>query len=181
METDPLFVKELRALFKSGATPSALVRRVAERHPGEPQIDRLVRAYFREAFHVPMLRVGREQVAEIARGVACPELNRNVVHRMVAIRSEWDKPAPENESLPPCWLDTLTATDESIMLKTIELATIPDLAAAWPHMSEEARRFVTRVIANANTLSEQVQVLAALAEQLQQRLHAAESIEARGR
>jgi hypothetical protein len=181
METDPLLVTELRALFKAGTTPSALIRCIAERHPGEPQIDRRVRAYFREAFHIPMLRVGRDLVEEIAHGAACPWLNRNIVHRMIATRSEWDRPAPEKESLPPCWLDTLTATDESIMLKTTEAGTLPDLSSAWPHLSDGAKGFITRVIANANTLYEQVQVLAALAEQLQQRLNAAESVEMRGR
>lgn len=40
---------------QGGGDPSALVQAVAERHAGEPQIDRLLRAYFREAFRVPML------------------------------------------------------------------------------------------------------------------------------
>ena len=180
MQPDPLFVNELRTLFKAGATPSAIVRRIAERYPDEPAIDRLVRAYFREAFHIPMLRIGRETVAEIARGIACPWLNKNVVHRMVATRSEWDTPTPDPGLSPPCWFETLTATDESALLQATEAGTIPELASAWPHMSDNAKQFITRVIANANTLYEQVQVLAALAEQLQQRLHAAEAVEARG-
>jgi hypothetical protein len=180
MAIDPLFVNELRALFKAGATPSSLVRRIAERFPDEPQIDRLVRAYFREAFHIPLLRVGNDLIIEIAQGGACPALNHSLVHRMVATRSDWDKPIPEGETPPASWMDSVTATDESEMSKRIDAGTIPEFAEGWPRLSEEAKRYITRVIANANTLYEQVQVLAVLAEQLQQRLHAAEDVEARG-
>jgi hypothetical protein len=181
METDPVFVNELRALFRAGATPSALIRRIAERHPDEPQIDRLVRAYFREAFHVPMLRVGREQVAEIVRGAACPALNGNVVHRMVAMRAVWDGAAVDPTTPSACWLDSLTATDDAEMLRTTEADTQSDRTSWWKQIDEEGRRFITRTVASARTLYEQVQVLAALAEQLQQRLNAAEGVEARGR
>lgn len=49
-----LVVNELRDLFKSGATPSALIRRIAAAHVGESQLDALVRAYFREAFRAAL-------------------------------------------------------------------------------------------------------------------------------
>ena len=181
MQTDPLLVSDLRALFKAGATPSTLIRCIADRHPGEPEIDRLVRAYFREAFFVPMLRVGRESVAEIAQGIGSPSLNGIAVHRMVATRSEWDKPTPDDGTPQPCWLDSLTATDESQLLKKVEAGTLPELAGSWDRIDEPGRRFIARAIASAQALYEKVQILAALAERLQQQIHASEGLEARDR
>jgi hypothetical protein len=170
MQIDPLFVAELRVTFKAGATPSALVRMIAERHAGEPQIDRLVRAYFREAFCVPMLQIGREQVAEIAQGAGLPALNSRVIHQMVAARGEWDTTATEE----PCWLDHVTATDEAEMLRKTEAETQQEAVSWWNQLDDEGKRFITRTIANARSLSERVQILAALVEQLQQQVPASE-------
>ncbi|MCI0700300.1 MAG: hypothetical protein L0241_04380 [Planctomycetia bacterium] len=181
MRTNPLLVNELRALFKSGATPSALIRCIVERHPGEPAIDRVVRAYFREAFLVPMLQIGPEQVAQIAQGIGLPSLNGSVVHRMVATRSEWDKPAVQDETQQTCWLDSLAATDEAELIRKTDPKALPELASSWEQLSEEGKRYITRVFANAQSLSERATVLAALAEQLQQRLLASESMEAHNR
>ena len=179
MHPDPLFIEELRSLFKAGTTPSALIRRIAERHPDEPALDRLVRAYFREAFSVPMLQIGREQVERIARGGELPSLNGRVVHRMVAARSDWDVPPDPHGPRPTCWLDSVTATGEAELLKAVELGTRSEAVGGWEHLDDEARRFITRTVANARSLHETVQVLAALAERLQQQLHAAESVPTR--
>ncbi len=181
MQTDALLVTELRALFKGGATPSALIRRIAERHAGEPAIDRVVRAYFREAFLVPMLQIGREQVEGIAQGGDAAALNGRYVHRMVAARGEWDRPAAEEEPQPACWLDAVTATDEAVMLRAVENDTPGEPARWWDRIDEQGQRFVARVIANAQTLSEKVQVLAALAERLQQQIDAGASVTAPNR
>jgi len=172
MQTDPLLVLELRSLFKAGATPSALIRVIAERHSGEPAIDYIVRLYFREAFLIPMLQIGKEVVEHIAQGGEAAVLNSRVVHRMVAARSEWDKPTALNE--PTCWLDSVTATDESAILRTVESQNAAEPPAWWGSLDDEGRRFVSRTVANAQSLYERVQVLAALAEQLQQKIHAAE-------
>jgi hypothetical protein len=181
MQPDPSFVRELRTLFKGGTTPSALVRRIAERHPGEPQIDRLVRAYFREAFFVPMLQIGREQVEGIAQGGEAAALNSRYVHRMVAARGEWDSSAPEGDTPPACWLDSVSATDEAELLKNVESGTLPELADSWDRIDEQGKRFIARTVASAQALYETVQLLAALAEQLQQQLLVPEGVAVRGR
>ena len=181
MKTDPLVVNELRERFKAGATPSALVRIVAERYQDEPSVDVLVRVYFREAFLVPMLLIGKEQVEEVARGGGAVALNSRYVHRMVAARSEWDKPAVGDGAPQPSWLDAVTATDESVLLKQVEAGTLPEAARWWNQIDEQGQRFITRVIANARVLHERVQILATLAEQLQQQLLAAEGAGARER
>jgi hypothetical protein len=177
MQTDPLFVNELRVTFKAGATPSALIRCIVERHPGEPEIDRLVRAYFREAFLVPMLQVGREQVALIVQGTGLPALNSSVIHRMVATRNEWDKPAVGDEPPQMCWLDYVTAIDDAEMLRRTEAETRPESVPWWDQLDDDGKRFITRTVANARSLSERIQILTALAEQLQQQLLAANGVE----
>jgi hypothetical protein len=175
MRTDPILVKELRTDFKTGATPSALVRVIAERHSGEPELDRLVREYFREAFFVPALRIGPNEVARIVEGTAAPALNTVALYQMVARRSEWDKPAPGDD--PASWLNRVMYTDEAEMVRNTKVEA-PELLAVWDRIDETARRFITRVIANANSLSERVDVLAALAEQLQQQVLALQNVEA---
>lgn len=178
MQTDPVLVGELRTLFKSGATPSALIRVIAERHAGESQLDRVVRAYFREAFAVPMLRVTREHVEHIVQGGDGAWLNSRVVHQMVAARVEWDAPA-DGAPRAACWLDGLTAADESATLRDFETRTAAEPPAWWDKLDEAGQRDIARTAANAQSLYERVQVLAALAERLQQQLHAVEVATAR--
>ena len=178
MQPDPEFVAELRTIFKGGATPSALIRVIAERYTGETQIDRVVRAYFREAFGVPMLRVLREHVEHIVQGGDGAWLNSRVVHQMVAARVEWDAPA-DGAPRAACWMDGLTATDEAAMLREFESRTAAEPPAWWDKLDESSRRDITRTAANAQSLYERVQVLAALAERLQQQLYAAEVTTAR--
>jgi hypothetical protein len=168
MSVNPLLVNELRSLFKTGATPSALIRRIVDRHADEPKVDVLVRAYFREAFRVPMIRVGPEQVKQIAEGDGLPILNVTVLHRMIQTRREWDlldKPGDQSEG---CWLDTVVATDEAATVATTDPKLIPELAASWERMDDEAKQFIRRMIGNAHSLHEKANALAALAEQLQQ-------------
>src|SRR5437870_5033691 len=104
MQINPLVVNELRSLFKAGATPSALIRRIADHPVGKPNLDGLVRAYFREAFYVPMIRVGPEQVRQIAAGNGLLALNVTVLHQMIQTRREWDSPDRASGSCEGCWL-----------------------------------------------------------------------------
>lgn len=92
MQVDLGFVRQLRALFHSGATVSGLIRMIAGRHAGAPYIDTVVRAYFREAFHIPMLLIGPEQVEQIARGDELLVFNDRIAGRIRDNQAAWDKP-----------------------------------------------------------------------------------------
>lgn len=95
MRVDPAFVSELRTLFTTGATVSALVRAIAGRWTGGAvRIDTFVRAYFREAFHIPMLLIGADQVEQIARGDELAAFNDRIPPRILVTQPEWDAPAP---------------------------------------------------------------------------------------
>lgn len=164
MPVNSLVVNELRALFKSGATPSSLIRRIADRHPGEPKLDVLVRAYFNEAFHVPMIRVGPEQVKQIAEGGGLAVLNVTVLPRMIQTRREWDR----QDGSGGCWLDAVAAPDEAALVAAADPERIPEFAGSWDRLDDEARQFIKRIIGNSHAMHEKVNALATLAEQVQQ-------------
>ena len=147
MTADPCVIAELRDLFRGGATPSRLVRHVVARHAGEPQVDRRVRAYFREAFGVPMFRASADLLTLPAEQLPFAGASADTIHRIVARRAEWDSGGE------PSWMDTLTATDEGQLLG----GSVPD------HSPESVRRLT----ATAQHLHEQVAILSRLVEQLQ--------------
>lgn len=150
MPVDPLLVRELRAAFHAGATPAALVRRIAAHHPAGPRIDAVVRDYFREAFGVPMIRIGPDQVATLAAGGNVPGLTASVLPRVLA-----GAPRPD-------WLPT------SERPVAVEPERIPELAGSWDRMDDAAKDYVRRLLAAAGAAHEQVATLAALADRLQE-------------
>jgi hypothetical protein len=90
MRVRPEVIAELRALFKTGATPSRLISHIAERHRAEPALHALIQEYFWPAFAVPLVR-----------GLQCPGahgpvdlrdafLNEQLVHDLIEKRPEWD-------------------------------------------------------------------------------------------
>jgi hypothetical protein len=180
MLVNPLVVNELRALFKSGATPSALIRRIADRHSGEPKLDALVRAYFREAFHVPMIRVGPEQVKQIAEGGGLAILNVTVLPRMIQTRWEWDVQDGSGGQPDDCWLDAVATTDEAALVAAADPELIPELAGSWDRMDDEAKQFIKRIIGNSHSSHEKVNALATLAERVQQQVAVAVTRKAQG-
>ena len=158
MTADPCVIAELRDLFRGGATPSRLVRHVVARHAGEPQVDRLVRAYFREAFGVPMFRANADLLTLPPELLSFAGVSADTIHQIVARRAEWDT------SGVPSWMDTLTATDPGQFPER----TAPDesqlLGGSVPDHSPES---VRRLTATAQHLHEQVAILSRLVEQLQ--------------
>jgi hypothetical protein len=103
-------------MFKRGATPSRLVRRIAYRNRGEPQLDRLIRAYFREAFAYPLFRASAS-LLELPDGeLAFAAITADVVHQIVLRRSEWDS-SPES----PCWMDCLSVTGSDVPQEQVRI------------------------------------------------------------
>ena len=173
---DPIVINEMRALFKAGATPTRLMRHILAHH--EPQIlpwtDKLIRAYFREAFRIPMFRLSAGLLAEGQKGLIIAHINRNVIHQMIVNGSEWDK---ENANAPTgsSWMDSLTATDESQMVEQSHPELWKELGGSWDKLDDSARKCIKRLIGNFQTQNEKVEILATLAEQLQQQVIALEN------
>jgi hypothetical protein len=166
MVTDPRLVGELRTQFRRGATPTALIRRVVERHEGEPMLDRKVRDYFRVAFDVPVARIGPEMVETIRSGGSVPALNDTLLHRMIEARPGWDT---EIGRLG-CWLDAVTATAPAALNAAVDPQAFPELTGSWDSLDDTAKECIRRLVGNARGLHEQVNALAVLAEHLQQQV-----------
>jgi hypothetical protein len=177
MELDPLVIAELRALFKSGATPSRLMRHIVAHHGSQPipEIDRLIRAYFREGFGIPMFRASADILAMEQEDLRIADYSANVIHRMVETKSEWDKNITANGHLTTSWIDSLSASNESLLLEQSHPELTIELSGVWSSLDENAKEFIKRLLGNSRVLYEKVALLATLAEQLQQQVIALEN------
>jgi len=171
MSPDPRVIAELRALFKAGATPSRLVRHVVAEHGNGPDTDRLVRAYFREAFGVPMFRASASLLTLPPEQLAFSGVTARCVHEMVEHRAEWDA-----DDTTSSWLDALTATDAGVSFDRVSPERTPELAGVWDQLDESTRNLLRRLFSSNQNLGEQVAILARLAEQLQQQVIALKQV-----
>ena len=170
MSLDLCVIAELRRLFKAGATPSRLVRHIVAEHGGEPQVDRLVRTYFREAFGIPMFRASASLLTLPAEELPFAGVNAATIHQMVERRAEWDRDATPGVT----WMDSLVATDAAFLNDQTRPEQFGELAAIWGQLGEPAQTFIKRLVGNAQHLHEKVNVLSRLVEQLQQQVVALE-------
>jgi hypothetical protein len=170
METRPEVIDELRLLFQNGATPSRLIRHVAERHPAEPALHALIQEYFREAFAVPLVRGLKPHDEYESVDLRYAFLNEQLVHEMIEKRPEWDRgPAGAANGRQP-WLDSLVATSDPDRIRQAQSMPFPELSQSWHRLTAKEQAFIQRSIASANGLYETVKILARLAEHLQQRV-----------
>jgi hypothetical protein len=177
MELDPLVIAELRALFKSGATPSRLMRLIVA-HLGElplHETDRLIRAYFREAFGIPMFRASAGLLASGHEGLRISHVNGNVIHLMIANRKDWDKDVSENDQLATSWMDDLYASNETSLIEQCPPALLMELKGVWDSLDDRTKKYIKRLTGNCQVLYEKVAILSTLVEQLQQQVLALEN------
>jgi hypothetical protein len=106
MSTRPEVINEIRSLFEGGATPSYLIRHIAERHPGDRALHALIQAYFHEAFGVPIVRGLSPGNDYRHADLRYAFLNEQLVHQMIQRRNEW------NSNRAGSWLDSLNARDD---------------------------------------------------------------------
>ncbi len=170
METRAEVLTELRAMFREGATPSRLIRHIADRHAGDDDVHLLVQFYFVEAFGVPIVR-GLNPVDRFDHDdLRYAFLNEYLVHEIIQRRSEWDAPSDRVPSESDSWLDSLKATDAKDRISQIHGDLIPELSRCWSHLTPQERYYIQMCLGSANGLSETVKALSRLAECLQQRV-----------
>lgn len=140
-------------MFKDGATPSRLVRRIllicADEHGREQ--DRIVRAYFREAFGIPLFRASAELLDAPPEKLLFAGYGGQIIQEIVARRNEWDR----NPSRDPSWLDAIP----------------PMRSNSGAPFDEDTFR---RVIANCDQYREKSEILSYLVERLQEQVLALE-------
>lgn len=175
MNPRPEVVSELRSLFKEGATPSRLIRHIAEHHKGEARLHLLTQLYFQEAFGIPIVRglnpTDDYQHADLRYAF----LNEQLIHEIVQKREEWDTANGLDSGRSASWLDTLTASGHQQRLDRIQATVIPELSQCWPQLTADEKHYIQRSLASANGLYETVKILSRLVECLQQRLNKVEA------
>ena len=164
MDPIPEVIRELRAMFKEGATPSRLIRHIVERHEGEHSFHLLIQRYFLQGFGVPIVR-GLNPIDDYQHAdLRFAYLNQMLLHEMIEKRPEWD--TDESNS----WADSLTATEVHQRIREAEAYLPPDLKRCWPLMTAKEQRYILVSFASANYLSETVKIMSRLVEALQQQL-----------
>ena len=175
MTPDPNMISELRNLFKAGATPSRLVRLIVDRHGRDSQIDRLIREYFREAFCLPMFRASASLLTIPSERLPFAGINARTIHQIVERRAEWD----QNANAGATWMDSLVATDEMVLLERASPEQSEEFATVWDQLEDSAKQYLKRLIGGTQYLSEKVDILSRLVEQLQAQVVAIECHEDR--
>ncbi|HZV07104.1 MAG TPA: hypothetical protein VE999_18630 [Gemmataceae bacterium] len=175
MNTHAEVIKELRDMFKHGATPSRLIRHIVESHTGERNIHSLIQAYFREAFGIPIVR-GLNPIDDYQHDdLRYAFLNEQLVHEMIQRRSEWDGGTADGTREVGSWLDSVTASDDKQRLRNIQSVNLPDLSECWSRLTPDEQHYIQRSLASAHGLYEMVKVLSRLVECLQRRLDEVEA------
>lgn len=170
MTTEPQLVEELRILFRKGATPSRLIRRLAENYTGDRPWSFFVSDYFWAAFQVP-IRVPESSRPPATNEMNFESLNRHEIHEILERRAVWD-----DESLSAgAWYRSLIATDDLTQLENIRPEQHPELTASWTGLDSKARDYLRMRLANAVGYYERMLILSALTEQLQRRIEELET------
>jgi hypothetical protein len=170
MKINPQLVIELRAKFRAGCTPSLLIKHIAALHHHDQNLFSLVQAYFREAFHISLVRISNQFEDLTNDGLRNAHLNSSLLHEMIQRFSEWGAMPESTTSEKKAWFDSLVATDEAKLIIQAQPGTLPEFSNCWQDLDLPTQEYIKRIIGNANSLYEKVRILANFAELLQQQV-----------
>jgi|SRR5579872_1765545 len=176
MSPDPIVISELRALFKCGVTPSRLMRHIIAHHGEQiiPWTNKLIRAYFREAFGIPMFRASADLLAMGSEGLRIAPVSADVLEQMVSKRSEWDEGSKSQSTSEETWMDSVAVTDALKQLKLAQSESSSAYSEVWNHLDDNTKQYLKETISYTRSLALKVAILSTLAEQLQQQVLALE-------
>jgi hypothetical protein len=165
MKVDQHVLDDLRRMLRDGATPSRLIRHVIAHQQDDDGSNLRFRLtdYFHDAFRV-FLRGLPVDSAKLSDEYSNSYHNQFLLHRIVQQRPHWDQ---DSECT---WLGDRKATDEGELNDSIDLKRQPELAGVIDHLDERSERAIKMAMGNCNALYELVQILAALAERLQDKI-----------
>lgn len=165
-------VRELRDRFRRGATASKLIRIIVELHRGDILNPCVIGDYLEAAFHIPFVRClksGEDYSADHTLRHAV--LNRILLPELVAHFQSGNGFAESQASCQGSWLDGLNSLSPE-EAKAAEQAK-PDhgiSAEGWNALSSADQEAITTMIANSHVVSCRTNILAKLAESLQQQV-----------
>jgi hypothetical protein len=161
---DENLIRQLRQMFLDGATPSRLMRHVADHHGEDERLHFVIKDYFEEAFGIGLLRyvASDEDYSPDPRHA---HFNRDVVPEIVEHLRDWN-PEPTAGS----WLERASVSSLDEHVQRAKAGPPDELASVWSQLSDEQRLAIVRRIARKNRDWEVIKVLALLAERLQQKV-----------
>lgn len=170
MTTNESVVQELREMFRCGATPSRLLRHIVDRHPNEDSWHALIQDYFLEAFNVGIVRGLQVKDDYSHCDLRHFFLNKDVLHEMIQTAEQWTTCASTCGGSEANWFDRLDATTYEERIKEFETTPRNELSASWNNLTNDEREAINRVLAESKRKRESIDILAHLAERLQQRI-----------
>ena len=167
-------IRELRILFKQGATPSRLLRHILRRLPGEAVTAWVLRDYLEQAFCLSTVRL--QPGIDYSHDHPCfVALNRTLIPEVIQHRHEWDVEPDVSDDSMACWFDGLISTPPDGARDAADLTTHPNLSDdTWANLSPDEQDALRLQLAGIQTTAERVTLLVHLVERLQQQVEAME-------
>ncbi len=161
---DQNLVDELRRMFLDGATPSRLMRHIANQHPDDPRLHFLITDYFREAFGIPLVRTvgGREDYSPDRRHA---HFIRELVPEMIQRIGDWN-----TESVEGSWVEGVSVCSVNEHSERLRSVRFEELNRVWDTLNDKEKRFIIRKSARIDYGWDAMKCLAKLAERLQQQV-----------
>jgi hypothetical protein len=161
-------VHALRQRFRDGATPLRLIRDIVARL-GETASSREVQEILADTFQLPVVRVGPLlDISQKRYGEGI--LNRTLLAEIVENRERWQavNASPPKE---PCWLDGLSLSSPEAARSKVAADAYPGLSReSWAALTPEEQQALSVQMASGQVLSQRVELLARLAERLQEQV-----------
>jgi hypothetical protein len=159
----------LRRHLKKGSTPAGLLEYIRAELGDEASYGVLT-GLLEEAFRLPVARLSRSSAGpeKDDRGTI---LNKTLLMEIVQRREEWDTDPEE-----PSWIDGLKVRSPVDVKQAVSSAPFPGLSSeSWASLKPEEREALYLQLASSMVNSERIEVLARLAERLQERILEQES------
>jgi hypothetical protein len=165
---DSELICELRRLFLDGATPSRLMRLIADRAGDSDRLHFTISDYFEEAFGVPLVRYvdSDENYSPDPRHA---HFNRDLFPEIIEHLGDWEAQPPAGSWLERAEVNSRNEHREQLMARLG--ATGPEeLARVWGTLNDKERRAVVLLMAKSDRSWQVIKALSLLAERLQQKV-----------
>lgn len=165
MELRPDVVSGLRSLFKAGATYSGFLRYILNQHSGDELHAEIIRSYIMEAFSISFFLPVRRNVDSQQNDNCYAEIDTWMIPEILSTSGAELAVDDTDESVP--WWESLDlqTPDQFPTGKPAWLS-----SSSWEALSPTEREKVATATTSCSVLSQNLLVMARLAEQLQRRI-----------
>lgn len=98
-------------------------------------------------------------------------LNKLMIPDIIHERQHWDCAKETNSESAKCWLDGLPSANSEMAKESVRMARCPGLSEeSWARLTPVEQESLRVLMASSQVLSERVEILSKLAEQLQEQV-----------